>query len=167
MNDTDSAAPSPIIVVRRARSEDLDAVEALLAEADLPSAGLPELFASNPATFLLAEQQEGEGASVTGVAGLEIAGSNALLRSVAVRPALRSRGVARALVEGVISDANQRGLVALYLLTTTAEDYFPRFGFERIARAAVPAEIAATVEFASACPASAVAMRRVLRAEQV
>jgi amino-acid N-acetyltransferase len=56
----------------------------------------------------------------------------------------------------------ERGMNALYLLTQTAEHYFPRFGFERVARESVPAEIAETLEFKSACPASAVAMAKAL-----
>jgi amino-acid N-acetyltransferase len=51
---------------------------------------------------------------------------------------------------------------ALYLLTTTAEHYFPRFGFTEVGRDAVPQEIRDTLEFRSACPESAVAMARPL-----
>jgi amino-acid N-acetyltransferase len=60
----------------------------------------------------------------------------------------------------VIADAEARGIRALYLLTTTAERYFPSFGFRPITRDAVPAEVRATVEFQSACPASATVMCR-------
>ena len=38
-------------------------------------------------------------------------------------------------------------------LTTTADGYFPRFGFERIERSQVPATVRESVEFTSACPA--------------
>jgi amino-acid N-acetyltransferase len=51
----------------------------------------------------------------------------------------------------------------MYLLTTTAERYFPKFGFERIERRDVPETVQASVEFTSACPASAVVMRKSLR----
>ena len=37
----------------------------------------------------------------------------------------------RALVTRMISDAEARGIHALYLLTTTAERYFPSFGFQQ------------------------------------
>jgi amino-acid N-acetyltransferase len=84
------------------------------------------------------------------------------LRSVAVRPAWRSHAVGRELVRRIVREAEGRGLHALYLLTTTAEHYFPRFGFERIERTDVAPEIAETVEFKSACPASAVAMKKTL-----
>jgi amino-acid N-acetyltransferase len=85
---------------------------------------------------------------------------NALLRSVAVRAEWRSHGLGRALVTRVISDAVARGIHALYLLTTTADRYFPSFGFRQIARDQVPNDVRATAEFRSACPASATVMMR-------
>ena len=66
------------------------------------------------------------------------------------------------LVTRIVSDAESRGIHALYLLTLTAELYFPRFGFERVERDAVPAEIRETVEFKSACPSTATVMMRLL-----
>jgi N-acetylglutamate synthase-like GNAT family acetyltransferase len=66
--------------------------------------------------------------------------------------------VARRLVEQIIADAESRGIKALYLLTTTAERYFPSFGFHTTPRDAVPDEIRATGEFRGACPASATVM---------
>jgi N-acetylglutamate synthase-like GNAT family acetyltransferase len=63
-------------------------------------------------------------------------------------------------VTRLIADAEARGFRALYLLTMTAEQYFPRFGFQPIDRDAVPAAVRATAEFREACPASATVMRR-------
>jgi len=48
----------------------------------------------------------------------------------------------------------------MYLLTTTAAHYFPKFGFTETTRETVPDDIAATEEFTRACPASAVVMVR-------
>jgi amino-acid N-acetyltransferase len=48
----------------------------------------------------------------------------------------------------------------VFLLTTTAEKFFPRFGFEQIAREDVPPSVQASVEFTSACPTSAIVMRK-------
>jgi amino-acid N-acetyltransferase len=101
-----------------------------------------------------------------GVAGLEVCCDNALLRSVAVAPEWRSRGLGRELVTRVIADAEARGIHALYLLTTTAERYFPSFGFATIARDAVPEDIRTTGEFRDACPASATVMARPLAARR-
>jgi amino-acid N-acetyltransferase len=47
---------------------------------------------------------------------------------------------------------------ALYLLTTTAERYFPSFGFATISRNEVPEPVRASAEFRNVCPVSAVAM---------
>jgi amino-acid N-acetyltransferase len=70
----------------------------------------------------------------------------------------------RQLVERVIAEAEARGIRALYLLTTTAEHYFPSFGLTRTTRDAVPEEVQATAEFQGACLASAVVMSRALAA---
>jgi amino-acid N-acetyltransferase len=75
----------------------------------------------------------------------------------------RSKGIARQLVEQIIARAESRGIHALYLLTTTAESYFPSFGFTKTTRDAVPAEVQATDEFRGACPASATVMSLALR----
>ena len=138
--------------LRPAAPADLSAVERLLTDSALPLEGVREALAD----FVVAES----GGDIVGVAGLEVCCDNALLRSVAVRPEWRSHGLGRALVTRAIADAEARGLHALYLLTTTAERYFPSFGFRKIDREAVPPEVRETVEFRSACPASATVMCR-------
>ena len=147
-NDTQNTEPR----VRPAAPADLAAIERLLTASGLPLDGVREALP----TFVVAEA----GNDVVGVAGLEVCCDNALLRSVAVSPTWRSHGVGRALVMRVILDAEARGIHALYLLTTTAERYFPSFGFREISRDAVPADIRDTVEFRGACPASATVMCR-------
>jgi N-acetylglutamate synthase-like GNAT family acetyltransferase len=138
--------------LRPARREDLPAIERLLADAGLPLDGVA-------ATLPHAVVAEHDGALV-GVAGVEPCERDGLLRSVAVRPEWRARGLGRRLVERAIADAERRDVRALYLLTTTAETYFPRFGFAPVARAEVPAAVRATSEFREACPASATVMCR-------
>src|SRR5688500_5830744 len=141
--------------IRPAAPGDLPGVERLLTDSDLPLAGVRENFGD----FVVAEAN-GE---IVGVAGLEVCCDDALLRSVAVRPEWRSRGVGRALVTNAIASAESRGFRALYLLTTTAEHYFPSFGFKKIERADVPEAVRATDEFTTACPASAAVMSRSLK----
>jgi amino-acid N-acetyltransferase len=152
MTTKSSELGAPGVHLRAARQTDLPAVERLLEASHLPLDGVRDALA----TFVVAES----GADVVGVAGLEVCGGDALLRSVAVADEWRSRGLGRALVARVISDAEARGLHALYLLTTTAERYFPSFGFHRIERDLVPAPIRATREFQECCPASATVMCR-------
>jgi amino-acid N-acetyltransferase len=132
--------------------DDAESVRRLLVQAELPTAGLLDQF---PAGYALARR----GVEVVGVAGLETYGAVGLLRSVAVAPALRSCGVGRALVEDRLAAARARGLVAIYILTMSAADYFKSFGFSPAAREDAPADLAASPEFARACPASATCMR--------
>ena len=140
--------------VRPATTADLPRVERLLQDSALPLDGVREALSD----FVVAESD----GDLVGVAGLEICCDDALLRSVAVHPDWRSKGVGRALVTRAIADAEARGIRALYLLTTTAEAYFPSFGFTKIDRAAVPEAVRETAEFTKACPASATVMSRPL-----
>ena len=172
--DAPPAAAAPGVpalpALRSAVSADRPAVERLLHDADLPTAGVAALLATRPEDFVVADDPTAPG-ELAAVGGLEVcdppadgrspAGrADALLRSVAVRPAWRRHGLGEVLVRRLVDRAEERGLRALYLLTMTAEHYFPRFGFAAVGRGAVPAPIAETLEFRSACPASAVAMAR-------
>jgi N-acetylglutamate synthase-like GNAT family acetyltransferase len=144
------------VTIRTAGRSDLAAVEQLLRDSNLPTVGVEPIIGD----FLVAEASDG----VVGVVGMEYCCNYGLLRSTAVSAAWRGQGVARQLVERIIARAESRGIHALYLLTTTAESYFPSFGFTTTTRDAVPAEVQATDEFRGACPASATVMSRVLRA---
>jgi len=141
--------------LRPARNEDLAAVEQLLTASGLPADGVADALC----TFIVAESDE----RIVGVVGLEICCEHALLRSTAVAPEWRDRGLGRQLVERIIAEAEARNISALYLLTTTAERYFPTFGFVKTTRDAVPEPVQRTGEFVSACPASATVMCLTLR----
>ena len=140
------------VSVRPAEPADLPAIERLLTVSSLPLDGVRDALDG----FVVAQS----GDDLVGVAGLEVCCDNALLRSVAVSPDWRSRGLGRALVTRVISEAEARGIRALYLLTATAERYFPSFGFHQIPREDVPADVRKTGEFQSVCCASAAVMCR-------
>jgi N-acetylglutamate synthase-like GNAT family acetyltransferase len=142
--------------IRPATADDLPGIESLLAASSLPLAGVREALGS----FLVAEHA----GTIVGVVGVEQCCDYGLLRSTAVDSAWRSRGLGRQLVERVIASAESQGLRALYLLTTTAERYFPSFGFTPTTRETVPDVVRETVEFRSACPASAVVMVRPIAA---
>lgn len=139
--------------LRSATTRDLAEIERLLLASGLPTAGIADSFC----TFVVAESVDDQ--RLVGVAGLEECGGEyALLRSTAVDPEWRGTGLGRRLVEHVIAEAESRGTKALYLLTTTAERYFPSFGFVKTKREVVPDEVKQSVEFREACPASATVM---------
>jgi len=140
--------------IRPAHLEDRTDVETLLVAADLPTDGVAEHFGA----FVVAE----DGATIVGAAGVELHGQYALLRSVVVASDAKGAGVGGALTRRVIDETCVRGALAIYLLTTTAERFFSRFGFEVVSRADVPFEVQASKEFQGACPASATVMRRLL-----
>lgn len=152
----DGSAPP---VLRSATTDDLVAVQHLLTLVQLPTVGVEAIFELRADNFVVATDP-GHPAAVIAVGGLEVRGRDALLRSIAVHPAWRAHGLGAKVVSRLIEVAEQRELATLYLLTTTAEQYFPRFGFERVDRGAVSPAILQTEEFAGACPASAIAMHR-------
>jgi amino-acid N-acetyltransferase len=100
---------------------------------------------------------------VIGAIGLEVYGRAALLRSAVVATSWQSAGIGRELVTAVLREAERLGVTEIFLLTTTAGDYFPRFGFTRTDRREVPEPLLASEELRGACPASAVVMRRRLQ----
>ena len=61
-------------------------------------------------------------------------------------------------LEAALAEAAAAGTRDIYLLTTTAGGYFPRFGFTVVSRADVPASVQASVEFTTACPNTATVM---------
>ena len=140
---------------RPARPDDLYAAVALLQSRDLPVDGFADLLRAQPANVHVAELN----GTVVGCAALDVHGTHALLRSVAVASDLVALGVGTRVVNDLIGQARRSGLESLYLLTTTAAEWFPKFGFEVTDRASVPAALASTVEFTSACPSSATVMR--------
>jgi amino-acid N-acetyltransferase len=104
-----------------------------------------------------------EGERVVGTAALDLYADGALLRSVAVEPHRQGQRLGHQLTDAALRLATALGANTVFLLTTTAEGFFPRFGFEQITRDEVPPFVRGSVEFQSACPASAIVMRRQLR----
>lgn len=129
--------------------KDLAEVARLLSQFGLPRAGLEAV----DECILL--RRKGK---ILAAVALEIHGQSGLLRSLVVHPSLQGKGWGSILVNALIEYAHRQGITRLYLLTETAGDFFPRFGFTVIDRAEVDPVIQKTVEFTSACPASATAM---------
>ena len=146
------------VAIEPAAEGDLTGVLALLARHHLPQDGVRE--------HLDATMVARRGTEIVGSAAIEIYEDGALLRSVAVMPELQGQGLGRKLAEAAIQLARDRRAASIYLLTTTAERYFPKLGFESIERAAVPTGVQASVEFRSACPSTAIVMRKLIEAER-
>ena len=129
---------------------------------NLPVAGVHEAFDD----FFVAEGDRPNLhlLQVVGAIGLERFGRRALLRSAVLADDWRGWGFGRQLVDELVEHARSVGIDEIYLLTTTAEPFFTQRGFMRIDRADVPASVRASVEFTSACPDTAVAMKRVVNA---
>ena len=142
-------------MIEPATARDLPAIRALLQRVDLPLAGVDEHLP----TMLVAR----EGEQIVGTAALELYAEGALLRSVAVEPVRQGRQLGHQLTDAALQLATARGANTVFLLTTTAERFFPKFGFEQIDREQVPASVRESVEFQSACPESAIVMRKQLR----
>jgi amino-acid N-acetyltransferase len=140
------------MVIHAAQESDLPAVRRLLQMQHLPLDGVD----AHVSTMVVAKQ----GSAVVGAAAVELYADGALLRSVVVDPVVQGQGLGHRLSEAALSIAQSRGSRAAFLLTTTAETFFPKLGFERIVREDVPTSVQASIEFQSACPASAVVMRK-------
>jgi len=66
------------------------------------------------------------------------------------------------LTREVESIAQQRSIKTLFLLTTTAAEFFPKLGYQVIQRDRAPMSIAKTDEFKNICPVSAVCLFKTL-----
>ncbi|MGU2445146.1 arsenic resistance N-acetyltransferase ArsN2 [Burkholderia cenocepacia] len=137
-------------LLRQATESDLTSIEALLRASGLPTAGV----AVHLPHFVVAGGVSG----IVGCGGIEFHGRHALIRSIAVVEHARRAGVGRLLVTRLLAQCRAHAVQSVGLLTTTAEDYFVRQGFVRIAREAVPEPLLASSQFQGVCPRSAVAM---------
>ncbi|AWC23692.1 acetyltransferase [Aminobacter sp. MSH1] len=93
--------------------------------------------------------------ALIGFGGMELVGDYALLRSIVVPPPSRGQGSGKRITEQLLQKAEGLGIAEVYLLTTSAADFFEAAGFERIAREAAPQQILATRQASSLCPSSA------------
>ena len=147
---------------RQAEARDLPALVALLAECALPFGDLTETHLRE---FLVCRDGGRDSGRLVATAGLELCDDAVLLRSLAVAATHRGRGLATRLVDTLERRARAKRLRVMFLLTTTAPGFFAARGFRPVERQLVPASSAATTEFRSLCPASALCMSKRLDGE--
>jgi arsenite methyltransferase len=144
------------VTIEPATKGDLPAVEALLAEAGLPTDVEPHL-----GDFLVARHR----GKVIGCTGMEVQGRDALFRSLAVSPDYRQAGIGQRLCDALVENARGKGLQKAYLLTTTIVSLAESWGFQCLARDEAPEAIRDTAQFRGECCVSAVAMWKDLTAQ--
>ncbi len=138
------------VSIEQAAADELPAVCDLLKQVNLPIAGLAEPFG-----YIFIAKAGGQ---VIGSAAVELYGVSGLLRSVAVHPDARGRKIGRRLALQALRAARETGARRIYLLTETAADYFPAFGFRPIERSQVDKAVQQSLEFREVCPLGAQAM---------
>ena len=144
---------TPSVVIEPATPADAPAIAALLRAAELPH----EDFAAHLGHFLVARDERG---AVVGAIGAEVHAPEALLRSLAVAPALRRAGLGGELVRRLEAAAAAWGVTRWWLLTTTAEKFFAVRGFIAAPRTDAPPVIRRTGQFSGGCCGSAVCLTR-------
>lgn len=134
---------------------DMDAIRRLLVAALLPSGDV-----DGPNQRFIVARQNGR---VVGCAGLESFGEDGQLRSMAVHWTSRNAGLGTSLHGRLLFEAVQAGVRNLYVVTTTAADFFTRQGYRKIQPADVPPGVLASEEYAAFVPGGGVVMSRKVR----
>lgn len=143
-------------IIKPYKEEDKTRVLELLSKTQLPIDDLNTLKLKN---FLVAHSQDH---NVAGVIGVEPFDETGLLRSLAVHNDYRSTGLGRALTIGLELMAHRLGIKTLYLLTTTATDFFIKLQYRVVQRADAPQAITGSREFSQLCPVSASLLQKEL-----
>jgi len=134
-----------------AHASDLQDILELLTRVNLPIEGVEEHLEH----YILYK----EGHNITGVIGLEVYEGAGLLRSLAITPEFQGKGLGSALTKKILSHAKDIGCKEIYLLTTTAKDFFVRFNFTIITGEQVNPVVKNSVEFQGVCPSTATIMK--------
>ncbi|RRQ48165.1 GNAT family N-acetyltransferase [Maribacter algicola] len=129
---------------------DLKSIQELLKANYLPFEDLVESKVA-----FLTKEKNGE---LIGCIGIEKYDADGLLRSLAVADAHKGKGIGKQLLDELCESSKQEGIHRLHLLTTTADAYFTRYGFNVTERSTAPTAILGTTEFSEICPSSSVYM---------
>ena len=134
----------------------------LLSEQEAPeisrlliSQHLPTEDITEKTLFLVIKDPSG---TLIGCCGLEVYPPHGLLRSLAVAPSRQGQGLGMQLVRDTLALAKANHITSLYLLTTTASEFFQKVGFDVISRSETPPGIQQSSEYSLVCPDSATVM---------
>lgn len=145
------------IIIREAIKDDLKAIKSLLDNASLPVIDIKKHLLN----FLVLEKS----GKLIGTIGMEFYEDTALLRSLAIQKNYRNKGYGQEIYYALISKAKKMNVNSIYLLTETAEGFFSKEGFQKIAREQVPPSIKQTHEYSTLCPEGAICMVKRLNDE--
>jgi amino-acid N-acetyltransferase len=137
----------------KAGTGDLRTIKQILDSCQLPSSDITDLHLKH--FYILKKDNE-----AMGIVGLEIYENHGLLRSLATREEMRGRGFGKRLVNQIEEYAREQNVDEIYLLTTTAEDFFAKLGYASVNRTDIPQEVKNSEEFSSICPDSAASMKK-------
>ena len=101
-----------------------------------------------------------DGERIIGTVGLEIFEDCALLRSVSIIKEEQGKGYGKFMNDEIEKYAKESGINCMYLLTTSAKNFFDKQGYCAITREEAPVSVKQTEEFISLCPSSAVVMKK-------
>ena len=146
--------------LEHALSSDFSAIQRLLADCTLPYTDLTPAHLQH---FLVVR----DGNQLAGTVGLEAVGKYGLFRSLAVSESYRQQGLGVQLTDQIEALAVTLGVEMLYLLTTTAEGFFAKRGYQLTERKDAPVVLQETNEFKSICPSSAVCLVKHLPKENI
>lgn len=139
------------MTLRKATENEYRAIIHLLASNQLPTA---DIYEKNITLFVGLVESE-----IVATIGIETYGNEALLRSLCVKEIFKNQKLGEKMLSYLLNFCETENIRTLYLLTTTAEHYFERYGFEKITRNETPPTIQQTREFQDICPSSAVIMK--------
>jgi amino-acid N-acetyltransferase len=141
------------MMIENALKKDISAIRRLLQENDLPTSDILDFHTIQ--FFVIREKGQ-----IIAVVGLEVRNQDALLRSLAVNQKYKLRGLASQLLNYSEDLLRSQKIRSIYLLTTTARDFFAKYEFMEIDRKSVPKQISRTTEFSSLCPDTAICMHK-------
>jgi len=136
--------------IRQATNDDLVGIEGLLKDNNLPFSDCAEHIAN----FIIKEDEN----NIIGAGGIEVYGSNGLIRSIVVAQNQRGKGIAKDIIKAIKEKSFDLGVTRIFLLTENANEYFDKHGFRAVKRTNVPESVMNTKQFKELCPASAVVM---------